>query len=736
MREPNGQLDEMQFQAEDDRFDAVPRAVWKVLVVDDDEDVHAATRFALKHARILDRPLELIHASSAQNAQERVKQCKDIAVALIDVVMETSDAGLLLVHQLRAAGLQEMRIVLRTGQPGYAPEIAVIAAYQIDDYRTKAELTQTRLMTVLTASIRAYEQICTINRSRVGLEMIVESAAQLFQRTNLELFSQGVLTQIAGLLGIVPHGLVCIRTVGGKTTPDSRIVSAAGRFAPLLGKTREAITDPVVLRLADQVSGRAEPVIRDGYLAICCSSEHNRHLVAIIETGSEIVPADLSLLRLFSTNIAVGFENLALVERLDRLAYLDPVLQVPNLNAFQVALQQRSAGASVLDRLALISVDTYQSTVAAYGQHVAHGLLSAIHQKLSSERLSTSCIARIGDAQFAVLADRRSFDAALIISAFEKPCRIDGIEIAAAGTAVLMDLEDTAVNETSILREANAALLHVAQTRRGDCVVYDATTRSAVARRISLQIALKEAMKRGAAGLEVYVQPKYDLNSRAIVGSEALLRWTHDGNAVAPAEFIPIAESTGLIQGLTEFVVHEVGRWQKNAGHRPLLPVAINLSMADLNASGFAAWLLRELVASGLAPGAVEFEVTEGIAMQETPWAIQQVQLLKETGFRIALDDFGTGYCSLGHFERLPIDIIKIDRRFISPLNLRTARSSLAAVIIGMSQALEVDCVAEGVETTEQEEALRLLGCTLGQGYLFGRPVPFAQFEKQHGMSR
>src|SRR5262245_59331272 len=153
------------------------RARWKILVVDDDAEVHAVTRFVLGKTELLDRPLELIEAKSSREAQAELLRHSDIAVILLDVVMEEHDSGLKFARWVREAGLEDVRIILRTGQPGYAPELDVIRDYDINDYRAKSELTQTRLITSMTAALRSYQQIETIERSRRGLEMIISSCS-------------------------------------------------------------------------------------------------------------------------------------------------------------------------------------------------------------------------------------------------------------------------------------------------------------------------------------------------------------------------------------------------------------------------------------------------------------------------------------------------------------------------------------------------------------------------------
>lgn len=706
---------------------AAPRTrPWKILVVDDDEDVHESTRFALRDVAILDRPLLLLHAHSVSEAHAILAEVDDVAVALVDVVMETPDAGLKLVRELREKGFEALRIVLRTGQPGYAPEQAVIAAYEIDDYQTKGEMTRTRLLTVLTAGVRAYEQIQTITRSRVGLEMIVDSAQRLFQRTNLELFAQGVLTQITALLHVEPHGIVCVT---GRSIQDVEelIIAASGRFAHYAGKPLSQLADPAVQMLLREARGRSQPVFGDGCMAIDFCTDSGRKLAVVIEADREIPPADQTLIKLFSANISIGFENLALLDELDRLAYVDPGLNVPNANAFEAALGNGTRTGTDNGRMALVSVEHFPNIIADYGARVGTRLLRQIYEALVDTRGQGLVVAKVGDFTFGLLGDEKNLTEEVISAAFKSTYSIDGIEISPTATSTIIDLAGVEGNTAGIMRTANAALLHAKRRSRGSCVLYDTQMRAEVERRLVLQAALKQAVSDGG-GFAVHMQPKVDLDSLKVIGAEALLRWSHDGAPVSPAEFIPIAESAGLTQYLTDFVVDSVGKWQVRDADGQRLPVSINLSMVDLNNPDFSKRLLGRVDAAGLKPGDVEFEITEGIAMNGSGWPVRQVQELKEAGYSIALDDFGTGYSSLGQFGVLPIDTLKIDRSFVSPLEMLSAEGSLAAIVLSMTQALRVGCVAEGIETEEQLSALKSLGCVAGQGYLFGKPVPMEDF--------
>ncbi|WP_176086085.1 EAL domain-containing protein [Martelella sp. HB161492] len=703
---------------------------WKILIVDDDEDVHQATKFALRGLTILGRPLELIFAASRKEAQAQIGALDDIAVAMIDVVMETQDAGLRLVEDLRGAGLSDMRIVLRTGYPGYAPEISVATNYEIDNYHTKEELTRTRLIAVLTTAIRAYDRIQAISKSRKGLEQIIKSARQIFQRTSLELFAQGVLTQIAALLRLEPSGFVSLQS---GDSAEMKVILGIGNFCALTG-ARLTDTGETMMRLFETHRGSDEPVFSDGYMGLHFHNENGREMFAVLETDSSFDNEDLDLLRLFASNISIGFRNLALIEALDRLAFRDTVLDLPNQNAFEQALEQAIAKGSD-GQVIEIKVSAFQPLVAAFGRSTAIQLMQEAYQRLDRLGQGYCRISLVAEGALGIIDEERRMTPEGLAEAMNRPYRIDDVELAPQPTSVIVPLSQLPADPVQASRSAAAAFIHVRQNNQGQHVLYDAEKHQAVLRQQMLQMALKDHT-RAFAGFEVFLQPKVNLENRLICGAEALLRWTLDGKSVSPAEFIPIAETIGMTRPLTDFVLTQIAQWagiRRAAGLR-LPPVAVNLSMADLNIPAFAEWLIARVHTLGLSPDLLEFEVTEAVAMHETV-ATRQIEQLSAHGFRISLDDFGTGYSSLGYFDSLPISTIKIDRRFIGTLTVESVYQNLSAVIIAMTERLGVDCVAEGIETEEQLEALKLLGCRTGQGYLFGRPEPIDSFSSKIDMS-
>jgi CheY-like chemotaxis protein len=290
-------------------------ARWKILVVDDDDEVHAVTRFVLGRTEILGRPLDLIEARSLRQAQDMLLTHADIAVILLDVVMEEHDSGLKFAQWVREAGLMDVRIILRTGQPGYAPELDVIRDYDINDYRAKSELTHTRLVTSITAAIRAFEQVHTSERSWRGLERILASCSQLFRRRDLASFSDGVLMQMASLCGFRGDGMI-VAIATDEPDGEAQIVSGMGSLAACAGHRLRDLPDGHRLKASLLASGSVRDTTAEPLILTMDGSPIR--FVAVLDHDGILDPMDAALLRLFASHVAVGFENVGVIERLTR----------------------------------------------------------------------------------------------------------------------------------------------------------------------------------------------------------------------------------------------------------------------------------------------------------------------------------------------------------------------------------------------------------------------------------
>ncbi|MBL8670358.1 MAG: DUF3369 domain-containing protein [Alphaproteobacteria bacterium] len=296
---------------------AAPLAPWQVLVVDDDADVHRVTLFVLKSMTFDGRPLEVISAMSARQAREILAAKPGIALAMIDVVMETEHAGLDLVRWVRGElGNRTVRLVLRTGQPGQAPETQVVAAYDINDYKTKEELTTQKLFTLVHSSLRSYRDIVALDRNRSGLRRIIDSSATIFEIGSMNQFAGGVLDQLTALLDLSPDAVYCekrsLYALCDRKRSTLDILAGAGEFAAAVGKPAQAVLPPPVLALLDRAVA-AEATVFDGpSFATYRSSDKELASLLHARMSHELSDLDRDLIELFSRNVAIAFHNLQL----------------------------------------------------------------------------------------------------------------------------------------------------------------------------------------------------------------------------------------------------------------------------------------------------------------------------------------------------------------------------------------------------------------------------------------
>jgi EAL domain-containing protein (putative c-di-GMP-specific phosphodiesterase class I) len=277
------------------------------------------------------------------------------------------------------------------------------------------------------------------------------------------------------------------------------------------------------------------------------------------------------------------------------------------------------------------------------------------------------------------------------------------------------------------MRNADTAMYHAKDSGRGNFQFFTAHMNVAAQQRLSLENALRRALD--ARQFELYYQPLYDLRDRSITGFEALLRWNAPGgDVVSPAQFIAVAEESGLIVPIGEWVLREALRqaraWQAEGR---TLRMAINVSANQLSRANFVERLRRLVQETGVDATLVELEVTEGVIVEGAGEAREAIDQIAALGFGIAIDDFGTGYSGLAYLKRLPIDTVKIDQSFVRDLTVDPDDAAIVTAIVAMARSLGVDVVAEGVETEEQVVELKRLGCMRAQGYLFARPMPASQ---------
>jgi EAL domain-containing protein (putative c-di-GMP-specific phosphodiesterase class I)/PleD family two-component response regulator len=710
---------------------SVSAAPWKILVVDDDVDVHEATEFALRKITILGRKLELIHAYSGEEGNRVFNANSDIAVLLLDVVMEEEHAGLQLVRQLREQGHHKPRIILRTGHPGYAPESRIIRDYDINDYRTKDELTRTRLITTLTASIRAYDYINMLEQTRSGLELIIESTRDLYHRRSFDLFAQGVLVQLAALLRLEPEGAIC--AIGPSQDENNTIhalpiIAGLGRFSEQIGLDIASLPGIDIDALSRLPFNHHEPVLIGKSIAMRFAANKDRELLVYFEHAGGIEKDAISLLRLFSGNLALCFENLALIKRLDELAFVDQKLGIPNHNAYFRKLSDIIDIHNKDCHVALVSIDEAPQFAVAFGMEFIDRLILAVHSRMKVMIGKDIFVARLGEFRLAVIDENCVIGEAILSSVFDHAFMIEDNNITLSATIGVVREGVKNHESVAVDRAVRTTLLRATQKTPGRAMLYTPDLEDNIARSVQLRAGLHDALQNG--DIAFHFQPQLALGTGALIGAEVLARWTFKGAPVSPAYFIPVAEKSGMISELTFQALRAVGLFvaKRKAQALPEIRVSLNLSVSDINQKEFIPQLLKNVRDADLTPATLQFEITESFAVQGASDALVAINKLKDAGFRLSLDDFGTGFSSLSYLDHLPIDEVKIDRSFVSPLQVVTARQSIAASTQTIADNLGLEVLAEGVETVEQHQILRFIGVKFVQGFLYGRPMPEADF--------
>ncbi len=703
---------------------AVPRNVWRVMIIDDDEDVHSTTTFALGNLDMQGRPLEFVHAYSAAEARELLQRESEIAVILLDVVMEHDDAGLHLVRYIRETlRLADVRIILRTGQPGYAPEIDAIRDFDINDYKTKSELTRIKLFTTVTAAIRSYEQIRRISDSRRGLNRIVQASTELMALQGVRHFAAGALAQACALLGQPAGGMLCVQNEGG----SMHVVAAGGDRLALEGT--DIGGDDTALPPLPPLMARALAEQRNVYdaegVALYLTGKACRTFAALVDMPRPPTELEERLLDVFGSTVAVGLDNVELVSHLHDAAFYDTLSKLPNRTRLIEIIDATLAGAGREEAtLCLVDLDHFAETNDALGHEFGDMLLAAVAHRLQNSLGRHLTVARIGGDIFCVLGHAAQVQPAGILALFRRPFDIEGQDVRVSATLGLVRLSEHDGSGTDALKDADIALKRAKTQQRAGHFYFTRSMGVEIRERVRMMHALRNAFSHNE--LFVMYQPQMDLATRRPVGAEALLRWqTADGKFVSPDRFIPIAEYSGLIIELGEWVLRtacaELVRLRA-AGHEQFT-MSVNVSQVQFRHPQFLQMLSRALLDTGAPPEYLELEITESMAMEEPGTLIEMLGEVKKTGVHIAIDDFGTGFSSLSHLQQLRVDRLKIDRAFVTEITGSARGSSIAEMVIQLGRNLGLSIVAEGVEDERQAQVLYHLGCPLAQGFLFARPM-------------
>ena len=612
-----------------------------------------------------------------------------------------------LFHRLITRHLAAVAGHLRDLEPGVA--VAPL------DLARAASTTPDELDVLVTATnqmqAKGYAALAALSDSEARVRLLLESTAEAIYGTDMDgicTFANPACVRMLGytseeaLVGKDIHDLIHHTHLDGRPYPFK---DCAMHIATLNGQACHR-KDEVHWRANGSgfpVEYRSHPMYKDGELV-----------------GSVVTFVDISA------------HQLAEAE-LHRLAYYDNLTGLPNRPLFNDRLHQAVADAKrrgTFVAVMLLDIDRFKVINDTMGHEAGDRLLQEIAMRLKNGVREGDTVARLGGDEFALVlagvADMHGVShlAENVLSRFAAPITIDGREVF-TGASIGVALYPTDTSDTeSLLKFADSAMYHAKESGRNNYQFYSHEMTTSVQARLGLETDLRHALERNEFFL--HYQPQVDAAHGRITGVEALLRWRNGSGAIiSPAEFIPLAEETGLIVPIGDWVLEtacrQLKRWHE-AGHTTLT-MSVNVASRQFREPLFGQDVGRIFAATRVLPSAIELEITESLLLENNEETRRTLDQIKVLGATLAIDDFGTGYSSLSYLKRFPLDRVKIDQSFVRDLGSDPDDLAIVRAIVALSRSLKLDVIAEGVETEEQLALLRSEGCDEYQGYLFARPM-------------
>jgi diguanylate cyclase (GGDEF)-like protein len=426
-------------------------------------------------------------------------------------------------------------------------------------------------------------------------------------------------------------------------------------------------------------------------------------------------------------------------EKLKYLAYYDSLTGLPNRNLFSERINEEIAGAkdsSGYIAVVITDINKFKSIYDVYGSEVGDRVLKEVAERLSDSIRKGDIAAHLGNDEFGIACTglTGSDDIIIlekIIKDISYPLRIDGDEIILAFNTGISLYPHDGENASELIKSAGLALSTAKKEGRKTYQFYTEDMNVIASEMLLLEKQLMKAIKNEEFIL--HYQPYWDITTKKMVGMEALVRWqSPDKGLVPPGKFIPVLEDTGMIIEVGEWILREAMRQVKEWQNKeyPVVPVSVNMSLVQFRQKDLAEMVKRVMKERGYYPSLLTLEITESAFMQDIEFTKSVLTAMKEIGCSVSIDDFGTGYSSLAYLKRLPVDNLKIDISFIREMVKDPDSASIVMAIINMAHTLNLKTIAEGVETEEQWNFLRLLRCDMGQGYYLSKPLPAQEVEK------
>ena len=693
-------------------------------------------------------PAALLCGAAAQDAA--TIELPSLGVCRISVVaLQTpKDARLLVARTGDSEFVKEEAVLLRAMGRGLALTIRSLAALEEERQlrvQTEAQSRENvRLVRQLQERQLLLERLAKIGQSishrapfAEVLDAIVRGASEL---VNAEIASFRLRDQAD------PEALVILAQVG--LAPE--VLAEMTREPAYRGASSRAVADDQLAVIADypRFEGGVAALVRDGVqVAMAAPVRETGRVVGSLtvasrQAGRVFTPAEQDTLVAFAEHASLALTDSKMAAAMQHQVLHDALTDLPNRTLFLDRLEHALARArrevGSITAVLFIDLDRFKNVNDSLGHEAGDQLLIHLGRRLRGSLREVDTPARLGGDEFAVLVEGVSELNDVIIVAqrirdnLRQPVTLGGNEIFSNPSIGVATSSDGTEAASELLRNADTAMYLAKETGTRPCVVFEPTMHAAVMRRLALDADLARAVERNE--FELHYQPVVRLDGETIDGAEALVRWRHPVKGlIPPAEFIGVAEENGQIVPLGRWVLQEAIRqaveWETSLPDRGPFSLSVNVSARQLQDPDLVGQLTRLLSETGFNPAQLVLEITESVLMQDKGGTVEKLRELKRLGLRLAIDDFGTGYSSLGYLRHFPVDVLKIDKAFVDDIVGGTEQPAVARAIIGLSDALHLTTVAEGIETAGQLGLLRALGCELGQGYYFSPPLRASDFE-------
>ncbi len=671
-----------------------------ILIIDDDDVDRMSVRRFLKSAGFA---LSVTEADDGSSGLELLKQ-QIFDCAFLDYFLPDSD-GLSILKQAREAGIHTPIIMLT----GHGDERLAVEMMQAgaSDYLPKGQMSADSLSHALNSAMRMHQleqeharAEAELNASNKRIVDILESISDAFFALDEEWRFTYLNQQAERLLQAKRESLL-------KHDLNEMLPNLADWF-------KEAMEKAMLEKTAVTGEGRYELL--------------GKWLEAQVYPGNE--------------GISVYFRDITerkqAEERLNYLANYDALTDLPNRVLLIDRLEQALTRAPWHDRSVAVlfcDLDRFKVVNDTLGHNVGDQLLKTVASRFNDCLRSGDTVARLGGDEFVMLlSDMAKPDdickiAQKIIDRISKPLILEGHEVFVTASIGISLFPDDGRDANALLKHADIAMYRAKEKGKNNFQLYSRALDARTADRLTLESALRRGLEKGE--LCAYFQPQVDLKTNKIIGAEALIRWQHpEMGLVSPADFLPIAEETGLIAAIDQWILHcacEQNKHWRDIG-LPAMRVAVNMSDRLFHQPDLEHIIADILEQTGLPADGLELELTEAVVMHDVEQALKTLNALREMGIKLSIDDFGTGYSSLSYLKRYPIHTVKVDRSFVRDITTDPGDAAIIEAIIAMSHKLKLNVVAEGVETTEQQAFLLQQHCDVMQGFLFSRPLPASEF--------